>query len=174
MPITIQLERVIACALSLDSGHGFTLAPGVTAQLAGGALVIKENGGTVFHMKVRVEGGGHLVLDYPRTVDDQQGRGWARLGLLLALRYGLHMGCTTAAAGTFLELDSFHFWSPAGLQFSVHSSLQQSIAKVMLLIRSSIPEPRPAGTSVIVIRDAVRSKTESKLPARKRSGSWQG
>lgn len=174
MPITIQLEQVIACALSLDSGHAFTLAPGVTAQLAAGALVIKENGGTVFHMKVRVEGGGHLVLDYPRTLDDQQGRGWARLGLLLALRYGLHMGCTTAAAGTQLEPGSYAFWVPAGLQFSVESSLQQSIAKVMRLIQSSSVQPHPPGTSVIVIRDPVRGATESKVAARKRSGSWKG
>jgi hypothetical protein len=174
MPITIQLEQVIACALSLDSGHGVTLAPGVTAQLAGGALVIRENGETVFHMKVRVEDDDHLVLDYPRTQDDQQGRGWARLGLLLALRYGLHVGCTTAAAGTQLESSSYGFWSPAGLQYSVKANLQQSIAKVMRLIQSSSLQPHPPGTSVIVIRDPVRGKTESKLPARKRSGSWNG
>lgn len=173
MPITIQLEQVIACAMSLDSGHGFTLAPGVTARLAAGALIIEENGSTVFHMKVRVEG-THLVVDYPRTLEDQQGRGWARLGLLLALRYGLHMGCTTAAAGTQLESGSYGFWVPAGLQFSIPGSLQQSIAKVMRLIQASSPQPYPPGTSVIVIRDAARAGTESKAIVRPRAGSWKG
>ncbi|MEO8020377.1 hypothetical protein [Polaromonas sp.] len=173
MPITIQLEQVIACAKSLDSGHVFTLVTGVTARLAAGALAIEENGNIVFHMKVKKEG-SNLILDYPRTQDEEQGRGWARLGLLLALRYGLHMGCTTAAAGTQLETNSYSFWVPAGLQFSLKSSLQQSIIKVMLLIQRSSPQPYPPGTSVIVIRDPVHSVTESKVTVRKRSGSYHG
>jgi hypothetical protein len=68
MPTTILLRRVIDCAKLLDSGHPIEMATGVRAVLGGGKLTITENGTTVFHMKVMVQGGTHLDLDYPRTV----------------------------------------------------------------------------------------------------------
>jgi len=166
MPTTILLRRVIDCAKLLDSGHPIEMATGVRAVLSGGKLTITENGTTVFHMKVMVQGGTHLDLDYPRTVDGQQGRGWGRLGLLLALRYGLHKGCITAAAGTQLEPGSYSFWGLGKLQFNVQTNLQQAIIAVMLTIRDNVPQPSALGTSVIVIRDPAPG---SAAPAKQRN-----
>ena len=174
MPTTIHLERLIVCAENLYSGVSIELATGVRAQLLGNKLVITENGTVVFHMKVIVHG-THLDLDYPRTTDGHEGRGWARLGLLLALRYGMHAGCTTAAAATQLEPGSYSFWVAGNLQYSVHSNLQQSIVKIMLWINANIPQPTLVGTSVMIIRDRVSGSTESKKPeGRKRSNSYNG
>ncbi len=152
MPTTIQLERLIACAKELGSGHSLELAIGVRVRLQGGKLIIYEGGLPVFHMKISVQD-THLELDYPRTVDGHQARGWGRLGLLLALRFGMHAGCTTAAAGTQLEPDSYSFWAAAGLQYSVKSSVQHGIVTIMRWIHANIPQPGPIGTSVMIIRD---------------------
>jgi len=165
MPTTILLQRVIDCAKLLDSGHSIEMATGVRAVLGGGKLTITENGTTVFHMKVMLQG-THLNLDYPRTVDGQQGRGWGRLGLLLALRFGLHRGCTTVAAGTPLEPGSHSFWGLGKLQFSLKTNLQQAIIDVMLTIRDNVPQPSPLGTSVIVIRNPAPG---SAAPAKRRN-----
>ncbi|MCP4106202.1 MAG: hypothetical protein GY749_11795 [Desulfobacteraceae bacterium] len=147
----ISLAQLIGCAKTLAAGTPLVvLGAGVRVTLRAGKLTITERSQVVFHMKVKIAG-GHLLVDYPRTTVGYEKRGWARLGMLLALRFASQKGCTTVAAETMLEANSYSFWVGCGIQFSIPSHIENSIIKIMRWISVKIRQPQN-GTSIMTIR----------------------
>jgi hypothetical protein len=147
MAMTIQLAQLVEVARSNGTG---ALGDGVSATLNGATLRLTFNGLPVFKINVDVQG-TNLTLDRAETPLGERGRGWGRLGLLLALRWGAAQGCTTADLGTQVEMGAWMFWG--GLQYGTKRSLQSAIIAEMRWINTHIAQPYPNGTSVMIIRD---------------------
>jgi hypothetical protein len=84
-----------------------------------------------------------LELDYPRTSDDDQRRGWATVGAALALEYGLASGCTTASVATLIESTgaAAGFWVKVKLQKGTPRTLTDVIRDLGLNYPLTVADP---------------------------------
>ena len=97
---------------------GGTLLPGdILIEMYGCKMVIKQKGKQVFSMKKVVVIENHLLLDYPKTIEGQDGKGWGILGMLIALYHGAFKRCTDINLGSQIEQTraSMAFWSKFGI-----------------------------------------------------------
>ena len=169
MPRTISLDKVIECAVNLHDGQIHALAPGVTVRLTGSRMTIFEDGVPVFWFTtMRVEERGlvrYLYLDRCETQELQRRRGWGKLGLLIALRYGLAHGASETGTGTEVELTSaaLAFWG--GIRKDGHTNVQAEIVRIMKSIPMDI-QPDPEGRSVYQVTDRVGGGKPVKTRAR--------
>ena len=166
----IELSKLIACAKGLSHAAG-DMGQGVRAQLQSGRLTITEGGHTVFRMHVSILG-NQLVLDRAWTDASNRQRGLAKLGVLLALRYGLEHGCSTAILGTASELGAFGFWARSGLTHSKGTDVQSAIIRLMQGIHSDQVrggKPKGEGTSLFEIKNGGSTASTPKPSARRGS-----
>jgi len=121
MPTTIHMSEIWQAGRLLGRFGGTLLAPNIRVEMYGAKMVIKENNVEVFSMKklavVDAPEGLTLLIDYPKTAEGQDGRGWGILGMLIALYHGQSKGCALLELGTEIEMThgSLSLWGKFGI-----------------------------------------------------------
>lgn len=140
MPITIEMSVIEQVGRTLKGGRRTITAslskPVVSVELDGAKLIICEDGGVVFTMKLVKIDGASLVIDYPETKTEpqnQRGRGWGVLGALLCFYYGLQNNCSNVCLGTQMENthESMSYWASLGIANMNSNALRNSMEKVI-------------------------------------------
>jgi hypothetical protein len=135
MPKTILLQTIRNTAQKLTPGGGaLSLCTGITVELQGTEMTIKEDGRDVFKFTRLFIEGDALITDYPVTPEEERGRGWATLGILLALYWGEAKGCKKCGYQTELELNTaaIQFWGliQKGNKTDLQRAIKQQLQKV--------------------------------------------
>ncbi len=117
MPTVIPMIEIFQAGRNLGRFGGTLLPGGILVEMYGSKMVLKENGVVVFTMKTVKVLDTTLLIDYPRTVEGQDGRGWGILGMLIALYHGRLKGCTEIDLGSMIEQtsSSVGFWTKFGI-----------------------------------------------------------
>ena len=115
MPTSIYMIQIMQASHTMHSFFGAQLPSNILVEMRGSKMIIKENNHQVFSMKTLKVINNSLLIDYPKVVDGQGGRGWGILGMLLALYYGLSQNCNRVELGSEMEISSYGFWSKFGI-----------------------------------------------------------
>lgn len=115
-------------------------------------MEIREKGKTVFSMKKCSAKGTNLVIDYPHTIDGQEGRGWGILAMLVALYYGLSCGCTNIELGSQIEPTraSTGFWGKFGIANMLHNSLRGALDLGIQWVLANCIQRGPEHTDLVI------------------------
>ncbi|MBL8111960.1 MAG: hypothetical protein JNK60_03685 [Acidobacteria bacterium] len=149
----IPMTAVWIAGRALAGGAPSTVLPGgIQVLLEGGRLEIRERGKTVFSMKKCSAKGANLVIDYPHTIEGQEGRGWGILAMLIALYYGLSSGCTNIELGSQIENThaSTSFWGKFGIANMLHNSLHGALDHGIRWVLTNCPQRAPEYTDLVI------------------------
>lgn len=124
MPHNIPTHRIEQAGNNLRMGSQVVLTQGVRIKIEGTKLTIEENGDTVFRMTTQVLD-GELIVDSPYTFPGQTGRGWALLGVWIALNFGIAREAQSVKLGTLIEptSEAYSLWNRVGIISTVPSVL---------------------------------------------------
>jgi hypothetical protein len=111
------MGEIMQAGNTLFKFGGNVLPGNIKVEMYGHKMVIKENGQEVFTMKKLQVNDNVILVDYPRTAEGQNGRGWGILGMLIALYHGISKGCTQINLGSQIEQTnaSMGFWGKFGI-----------------------------------------------------------
>jgi len=117
MPTVIPMLDIMQTGQTLGRFGGSLLPGDISVEMYGNKMVIKQKGKQVFSMKQVSVVDNHLLIDFPKTAEGQDGRGWGILGMLIALYHGAFKNCTDIHLGSQIEQTraSMGFWSKFGI-----------------------------------------------------------
>lgn len=117
MTTSIYMSEIMQVGRNLEKFGGNVLPGNIKVEMYGSKMVIKENGIEVFTMKKVKIIEKILLIDYPKTSNNQDGRGWGILAMLIVLYYGQSKGCTQVDLGSIIEQTtaSMGFWTKFGI-----------------------------------------------------------
>ena len=117
MATSISMTLIWTAGKNLGRFGGTQLPDEISVEMYGEKMVIKQKTKQVFSMKKVAIVDTDLLIDYPKTAEGQDGRGWGMLAMLIALYYGQSKGCTQVQLGSQIEqtTKSMSFWTKFGI-----------------------------------------------------------
>ena len=152
MPTIIRMVTIMQAGQKLFQFNGFSLTGRIKVEMYGNKMVIKEDGKPVFSMKKVQVNKEVLLVDYPKTVEGQDGRGWGVLGMLIALYHGLSKGCTAVSLGSEIEHThgSLAFWSKFGIANMYNNPLLRALDRGIEWVLTHCPQTEKVITEFVL------------------------
>lgn len=142
MPTSIYMSEIMEVGKNLSKFGGNELPGNIRVEMYGDKMVIKENRVKVFTMKKVVAIDNKLLIDYPKTENGQNSRGWGMLGMFIALYYGLSQRCTVVDLGSQMEMTiaSMAFWTKFGIAGMNNNPLSRAFDRGITWVLANCPQ----------------------------------